>query len=148
MICTPERGSSNTKRLFSTMANMSSIMTTHLNHCETWLSKWLNMYHSRNHTVGFPRDFFHTGEKCDGSDTDHYMETDAETYSKQLSPTNVIPRSTEYELRHNLELNCNDNNRYSNTNLSWYGTRSNCVHHTRILKKFYGTLPEQQRTYP
>ena len=47
--------------------------------------------------------FSHTDEVGDGTDTDHYVEADAETKSEQLSPTDVNPRSTKYDLCHNLK---------------------------------------------
>ena len=43
----------------------------------------------------------HTDEIGDGTNTDHYMESDAEANSGQLSPTDGNPRSTKYYLRHN-----------------------------------------------
>ena len=49
------------------------------------------MYHSRNHTGGLPRDLRYTDEIGDATDTDHYMELDAEANSEQLSPINVNP---------------------------------------------------------
>ena len=54
----------------------------------------------------------HTDEIGDGTDTDHYMEPDAEVDVEPFSPTHINPRSTKYDLRHNLKPNCNDNNRY------------------------------------
>ena len=53
----------------------------------------------------------HTDEKGDGTDTDHYMEPDAEANSHQLSPIDVNPRSRKYDLRHNPKLNCNEDYR-------------------------------------
>ena len=70
------------------------------------------MYHSRNHAEGLPRDFPHTDEIRDGTDTDHYMEPDAETNSEQLSPIDVNPRSTKFDLRHNPKPNANDDDRF------------------------------------
>ena len=55
-----------------------------------------------------PEIFPHTDEVGDGTDTDHYMEPDEETNLEQLSPTDVNPRSTKYDLRYNLNPNCND----------------------------------------
>jgi len=54
----------------------------------------------------------YTDEIGDGTDTDHYMEPDAETSSEQISPTDTNPRSTKYDLRHNPKPNCNDDYRY------------------------------------
>ena len=45
--------------------------------------------------------FLEAYEVGDGTDTDHYVEPDAETYSEQLNPTNVNPHSTKYDLGHN-----------------------------------------------
>ena len=53
----------------------------------------------------------HTDELGDGSDMDHYMEPDAEVNVEPLSPTDINPRSTKYDLRHNPKANCNDNYR-------------------------------------
>ena len=50
----------------------------------------------------------HTDEKGDGTDTDHYMEPDAEVNGEPFSPTNINPCSTKYDLRHNPKANCND----------------------------------------
>ena len=90
----------------------------------------------------------HTNEIGDRTDTDHYMEPNAEASSEQLGPTDINPRSTKYDLRHNLKPNCNDDYRYLITNLFWYGTRNNYVYQTWILKKCYGTLTKHLRTYP
>ena len=54
-----------------------------------------------------PEVFPHTDETGDGTDTDHYMEPDAVTNSEQVSPTDINPRSTKCDLRHNLKPNCN-----------------------------------------
>ena len=55
--------------------------------------------------------FPHTDEIGDGTDTDHYMEPDAEAGTEQISPTDNNPRSTKYDLRHNPKPNCNDDYR-------------------------------------
>ena len=54
----------------------------------------------------------HTDEIGDGTDTDHYIEPDAEVDDEQFSPTNINPRSTKYDLRHKPKPNCNDDYRY------------------------------------
>ena len=54
----------------------------------------------------------HTDEIGDGTDTDHHMEPDAEANSETLSPTDVNPRSTKYDLRHNPQPKCNYDYRY------------------------------------
>ena len=54
----------------------------------------------------------HTDEVGERTNTDHYMELDAEAFSEQLSPTNVNPRSAKYDLRHNRKTNCSDYYRY------------------------------------
>ena len=54
----------------------------------------------------------HTDEIIDGTDTDHYMELDAETSSERLIPTKIKPRSTKFDLPHNPKPNCNDDYRY------------------------------------
>ena len=60
----------------------------------------------------FPEIFPHTDELGDGTDTDHYMDSNVEANSQQLDPTDVNPRSTKYDLRHNPKPNCNDDYRY------------------------------------
>ena len=58
-----------------------------------------------------PESFFHTDEVGDGTDTDHYMEPDAEVNVELLSPSDINPRSTKYDLRLNLKPNSNDDYR-------------------------------------
>ena len=53
----------------------------------------------------------HSDETSDGTDTDHYMEPDAEVNVEPFSPTNINPRSTRYDLRHNPAPICNDDDR-------------------------------------
>ena len=55
-----------------------------------------------------PEIFPHTDEVVDGTDTDQYMEPDAEANSEQLNPAVINPRSTKFDLCHNLKSNCND----------------------------------------
>ena len=50
----------------------------------------------------------HTDEIGDGTDRDHYMEPHAEVDVEPFSPTNINPRSTKYDLRHNPKPNCID----------------------------------------
>ena len=85
----------------------------------------------------------HTDETGDGTDTDHYMEPDAEVNSEQLNPSDINPRSTKYDLPHNPKAKFNEDYRYWITILS----RNNYVHHTWILEKCYGTLTENLTTY-
>ena len=54
----------------------------------------------------------HTDVRGDGTDTDHYKELDAEANWEQLSPTDVNPNSTKYDLRQKSQLNCNGDYRY------------------------------------
>ena len=54
----------------------------------------------------------------DGIDTDHHREPDAEIRSEQLIPTDINPRSTKYDLRHDLKPNCNEDYRYYIATLS------------------------------
>ena len=54
----------------------------------------------------------HTDEIDDGTDTDHYMQPDADTSVEQIDPTPTNPRSSKYDLRHNPGPNCNDDCRY------------------------------------
>ena len=53
-----------------------------------------------------------TARSYDGKDTDHYMQPDADISVEKLNPTPTNPRSSKYDLRHNLKPNCNDEYRY------------------------------------
>ena len=48
----------------------------------------------------------------DGTDTDHYMQPDADASAEQLDPTPTNPRSSKYDLCHNPKPKCNDDYRY------------------------------------
>ena len=48
-----------------------------------------------------PKIFPQTDRSCDGTDTDHYMQPDADTSVEQPHPTPTNPRSSKYDLRHN-----------------------------------------------
>ena len=61
---------------------------------------------------GLPEFFTQTDEVVGGTDTDHYMESDADRNSEQLSPTNANSRSTKHSLRQNHKPNCNGDYRY------------------------------------
>ena len=54
----------------------------------------------------------HTDEIADGTDTDHYMQPDADTSVQQIDPTPTNPRSSKYDLCHKPRPNCNDDYRY------------------------------------
>ena len=54
----------------------------------------------------------HTHDIDDGTDTDHYMQPDADTSVEQIDPTHTNPRSSKYDLRHNPRPNCNNDYRY------------------------------------
>ena len=54
----------------------------------------------------------HTRDIDDGTDTDHYMQPDADTSVEQIDPTPTNPCSSKYDLRHNPRPNCNDDYRY------------------------------------
>ena len=54
----------------------------------------------------------HTHEMADGTDTDHYMQPDADKSVEQNNPTPTNPRSSKYDLRHNSRPNCIDDYRY------------------------------------
>ena len=53
-----------------------------------------------------------TDRSYDGTDTDHYMQPDADTSIEQPDPTPTNPRSSKYDLRQNPNPNCNDGYRY------------------------------------
>ena len=54
----------------------------------------------------------HTDEIDDRTDTDHYMQPDADNSVEQNDPRPTNPRSSKYNLRHNPRPNCNDDYRY------------------------------------
>ena len=54
----------------------------------------------------------HTHDIDDGTDTDHYMQPDADTSVEQIDPTPTNPRSSKYDLRPNPRPNCIDDYRY------------------------------------
>ena len=56
--------------------------------------------------------FPHTDEMGDGTDTDHYMQPDADNSVEQIDPTPTNPRSSKYDLRHNPRPNYNNDYRY------------------------------------
>ena len=47
----------------------------------------------------------------DGTDTDHYMQPDADASVEQLDPMPTNPRSSKYDLRLNPKPSCNDDYR-------------------------------------
>ena len=48
----------------------------------------------------------------DVTETDHYMQPDADTSVEQIDPTPTNPRSSKFDLRHNPGPICNDDYRY------------------------------------
>ena len=54
----------------------------------------------------------HTDEMADGTETDHYLQPDADNSVEQTDPTPTNPRSSKYDLRHNPRPNCIDDYRY------------------------------------
>ena len=54
----------------------------------------------------------HTDETEDGTNTDHYMQPDADTSVEQIDPMPANSRSAKYDLRHKPRPNCNDDYRY------------------------------------
>ena len=113
MICTPEQGSPNTKRSFSIYGrherdndNSPEITVRHdLPNDKTCTIPGT----IQEESLGI---FVHKDEVGNGTDTDHYKKPDSGANSEQLSPTDVNPRSTKYDLRHNLKPKCNDDYRY------------------------------------
>ena len=53
-----------------------------------------------------------TDRSYDRTDTDHYMQPDADTSLEQPLPTPTYLRSSKYDLRRNTKPNCNDDYRY------------------------------------
>ena len=54
----------------------------------------------------------HADEINDRTDTDHYMQPDADNSVEQIDPTPTNPRSSKYDLRHNSRPSCKDDYRY------------------------------------
>ena len=48
----------------------------------------------------------------DGTDTDHYLQRNADTSVEQPDSTPTNPRSSKYDLRQTPKPNCNDDYRY------------------------------------
>ena len=48
----------------------------------------------------------------DGRNVDHDTQLDADMSVEQPDPTPTNPRSSKYDLRHNLKPNCNEDYRY------------------------------------
>ena len=61
----------------------------------------------------------YTDEIGDGTDTDHYMQPDADISVEEIDPTPTNPRSSKYDLRHNPRPNCNDDYRYYIISRPW-----------------------------
>ena len=61
--------------------------------------------------VGSPVTFPTTDWLCDGKNTDHNMEPDAEASLEQPKSTSANPRCRKYQLRHNHTPNCKDDYR-------------------------------------
>ena len=59
-----------------------------------------------------PEIFPQTHRSFDVTDTDYYMQPDADTSVEQPGPTPTNPRSSNYDLRHDPNPNCNDDYRY------------------------------------
>ena len=60
----------------------------------------------------FPENIPQADGSYDGTDTDHYMQPDADTSVEQPDPTPTNRRSSKYDLRHIPKPNCNGDNRY------------------------------------
>ena len=54
----------------------------------------------------------HTHDINNETDTDHYMQPDADTPVEQIDLTPTNPRSSKYDLRHNPRPNCKNDYRY------------------------------------
>ena len=54
----------------------------------------------------------------DATDTDHYMQLDADTSVERPDPTPTNLRSSKYDLRHTPKPKCNDDYRYQIASLS------------------------------
>ena len=69
-----------------------------------------------------PEFIFEADRSYDGTDTDHYMQPDADNSVDQSEPTPTNPCSSKYDLRHNLKPNCNEDYRYWLCSTTVYGT--------------------------
>ena len=74
-----------------------------------------------------------TDRSYDGTDTDHYLQPDADTSVEQLDPTLTNPRCSNYDLGHNPKPNCKDD--LSHNRL----LRNACVHFSENLGMCDGT---------
>ena len=71
-----------------------------------------------------PEIFPQTDRPCDGTDTDHYMQPDADTSVEQHEFTPTNPYISKYDLRHNPKPNCNEDYRYWFCLFNVYGTQT------------------------
>ena len=59
-----------------------------------------------------PEIFPQTDRLCDGTDTDHYMQPDADTSVEQPHPTPTNARSSKFDLRHIPKPICDEDYSY------------------------------------
>ena len=59
----------------------------------------------------YPESIPQADRSYDGTDTDHYIQPDAETSVEQADPPPSNPRSSSYDLSHNPKPNCSDDYR-------------------------------------
>ena len=71
-----------------------------------------------------PENCPHTDRSCDGTDTDHYMQSDVDTSVEQSDPTPTNPRSSKNDLSHIRKPNCNESYRYWICPTTVYGTHT------------------------
>ena len=84
----------------------------------------------------------------DGSDLDHYMESDAETSVEQPNPTPSNPHITKYDPRQNTNPFCNDENNYYITFPSHYDPWNAYVRFPEILGTCYESDMQQNAPFP
>ena len=75
----------------------------------------------------------------DGTDTDHYIQPDANTSVEQSNPPSTNPGRAKNDLRHIPKPNCNDEYRFFISHPSNYGLRILYVHFRVILGTLLGT---------
>ena len=111
MIYTPEHGSVNTTIFDSDRDNM---VIPNSPEVTVWPEEAADETRSNPGTIQEDSSEIlpHTVELGYGTDTDHYMQPDADTSVEQTDPTPTNPRSSKYDLRQNPRPSCNDDYRY------------------------------------
>ena len=84
----------------------------------------------------------------DGVNTDHFMESNADTSVEQPTSTPTHPCSTKHDPCHNPKPICNDDYRYWNLSPLHEVIRNADVYFVITVTKCYGATTEQVQAHP